>query len=133
MFRIDKSIQGGYVSGTELVWLGLFFIPVINTLFFLLLLKNYVFRILNIQVVLKSSTEGHGTTRIAPYVIYDGVIDELDDTIAYVRLYDVKTSDESQAEIYLTKFPAEHTPEEGLLFKIKSDGTIDYLSKKSML
>jgi hypothetical protein len=36
-FRVQKKIQGAYISGTEILWMFVFFCPLLNTLFFILL------------------------------------------------------------------------------------------------
>ena len=122
MFRIDKRLSGAYVSGTEIVWIMVLFVPIINTLFVMLLVAMHLYRLIHPPKTPQKVVE-------VSKVLYNGVVDDIDDEVAYVSLYkndDNEYPEESHAEIYLSKFPNSHPPEKGILFNIHADSTITY-------
>lgn len=87
--------------------------------FLLVLLVNYLKKLIGKNIE-KSEVSGSK-------IMFDGVVDNIDDEVAYVRLYLCDTGEESQAEIFLNKFPSH--PEKGYIFKIDSNSVITYVAK----
>jgi len=118
---INKSSKLEFVSDSGHIWFFLLFFPMINTVFLLFLIID----IIHTSLYKEKDTSTPLNKEVYP--VYDGVIDDLNDLVAYVRLYDIKEGDESQSEILIEKFP--EPPKKGYLFTIKSDTSIVYLQK----
>ena len=116
IFKTIDNLTNSFVSGSEHIWFFFLFFPIINTVFLIFLLYDIVSEYVFSKKAVKDKTV---------YVIFDGLVEKIDDEVAYVRLYDIRDGEESFAEIQLEKFPK--MPLEGYVFKIHSDASITFL------